>query len=167
MQPELVQILLGVIGSEMDLKPEQTVVYNQRWKIPPDSRLYVTAKFLSGRPYAVRRGYDPSVKGELSQKQSLNQQTMFTFNVMSNGTEALVRKEEVIMALSSDAAERAAERYSFSIGRIPASFVDLSTEEGAAILYRYAITIPVLNAVAKTSKVPFFDTFPRRLIVQP
>lgn len=167
MQLELIQVICGLIRESMGLEQDQVVVYNQRWKIPADDRLYISVKFLSSRPYSIRRIYDAAVKGSLLQKQSVNEQVMFTINVMSIGDAARVRKNEILFALSGDLYERTAELYGFSIGRIPATFVDLSAEEGSAIISRYAITVPVLTASDASSKVPYFDTFPRKLIVQP
>ena len=47
---DLLKVIVGIIRREMDLAADQVVIYNQRWLIPPDYRLYVSLNLTGTRP---------------------------------------------------------------------------------------------------------------------
>ena len=65
------------------------------------------------------------------------------------------------MALNSVYSESQQEGNSFSIGRLPAhgGFRNLSMVDGAAIPYRYQISINIQYAVSSQQSIEYFDTF--------
>ncbi len=65
----------------------------------------------------------------------------------------------MILALNSVYAEQQQELNSFRIFPLSQSFVNLSELEGAAIPYRFTISINMQYAVVKTKSVPYYDTF--------
>jgi hypothetical protein len=165
--PEILQVLVDIIRREMCLKADQVVIYNQRWIIPNDSRVYVSLHLLGSKPYGVNRGYssqsflnpsDQTVTTVLNEEQSINTADMISVHVTGYGDTARVRRNEVMFALHSTYAEQKMEQYGFSIGQVPTSFADVSEAMGTAYLYRYAITFNVLYAQGVTKPVDYFDS---------
>lgn len=164
---EILKVLGDVLRAEMDLKADQVTIYNQRWIIPSDTRLYISIKITGSRPYAVNRKYragfvtgTPSeVTATLNEELTINTQDIITLNIYSKGEAARIRRNEVILALGSTRCEQEMERYSFSIGQVPVSYVDVSEGEGTAMINRYAITYQMLYAQGLTKPVEYFDQF--------
>jgi len=92
-------------------------------------------------------------------QQYCNVNAMMSIDAISRGPAARDQKEQIVMALQSDYAQRQMEMNSFSIGRLPVGFVNLSYQDGAAITYRYKIDFNMQYAVPLVKSVPYFDTF--------
>jgi hypothetical protein len=84
-----------------------------------------------------------------------------SIDIISRSTQALLRKEEVLMALNSNYSEYQQEANSFYIGRLPvgAQFVNLSQIDGAAIPYRFNISINMQYFSRRIKPVDYFDEF--------
>lgn len=82
-------------------------------------------------------------------------------DIISRGPEARDRKEEIILALNSIYAQSQQEGNSFYIGKLPPSarFVNLSNIDGAAIPYRFRISVNLQYAFVKSKAIDYFDTF--------
>ena len=164
---EILKVLVDIIRREMDLKADQVHIYNQRWIIPADDRLYVTIKISGTKPYAVNRRYRPSqivagpteITETLNEELSINAQDVLTINVYSHKMEARLRRNELILALCSTLSEQLQERHGFSIGVVPVAVTDVSEGEGTDMLNRYAITYNILYAQGSTKPVEYFDEF--------
>ncbi len=167
---EILKVLVAILRSEMDLAADQVVIYNQRWLVPSDFRLYVSINLTGSRPYGVNRGYKArrvvntptESRCVLDEELSINSQDIVTINAYSSTAKdgscaARARRNEVVMALNSTFAEQQQERYGFSIGRVPLSYVDVSEGEGTEMLTRYALTYNVLYAQSASKPVEFID----------
>lgn len=164
---ELIQEIGKVLRAEMGLKQDQTVAYNQAFKIPPDDRLYISVGVLGGRTFAVKTGYenDPTKPQELQQVQGINRQELLSILVYSKDESALERNWEIPVALNSMTAQQTQEANAFKIGNIPLAMTDVSDQEAAARLYRYSLTVAVLVAYRKSASVEFFDSFQQPQII--
>ena len=91
--------------------------------------------------------------------QSVNKRAVLQIDLWSRSMEAVNRKEEIIMALVSRYAESQMENCAFKIGRIPSNFVNLSSEEGSAIPYRFNISIPIQYYIEKRKEISFYENF--------
>jgi hypothetical protein len=167
-RPEILKILVDIVRREMRLKADQVVIYNQRWIIPPDDRLYVAISVTGSAPFGVNRKYASSSATDpqtgqpvptLNEELSVNTRDILTFNIYSASGEARERRNELIFALESTYAEQQMEKYSFLIGSVPTSYVDVSEEEGTKIINRYAITYNVQYAQSASNPVEYFDKF--------
>lgn len=157
---ELIQQIGAILRGELNLKEDQTVLYNQAFEIPPDDRLYISVGVLGGRNFAVKTKYMGETNvAELNQQQGVNRQELVSIQLYSKSDDALTRNWEVPLALNSTRAQQVQEKYSFKIGNLPVSMVDVSDPEGAHRLYRYALTVAVLVAYRKTTPVDFYDSF--------
>lgn len=158
------QILVGnqivlfcdIIQKEMGLANGRVYEWDQKIMQPTDSGLYIAVSVPICKPF----GSDNSIIDGV-QVQSVNMQATVDIDIISRGPEARDRKEEVILALNSVYAEQQQEANSFYIAKLPAGsrFVNLSNVDGAAIPYRYRISINMQYMVKKTQAAPYFDTF--------
>lgn len=160
-----------LIRAFMELKIEQVVIYNPSWTIPEDDRLYITVAFLGGRPYGSSREYHMNAdESALIEAITINKREDYSINIYSRSDEALNRKDEVVQAFNSTFAQQLSEALSIKMSLLPISFVDLSQLEGAARIYRYNLTIPVLCAKTTERVTQYFnppEIPPKGLVIDP
>jgi hypothetical protein len=164
---ELIQSVLRIFRTEMELKQDQTLIQNQPFRIPKDSRLYLSVGLMGGRTFAAKTQYvaNPDTPAELTQIQGVNRQELLSIHALSKGEAALQRNWEIPVALNSLTAQQAQEEGSFKIGNVPLAMNDLSGGEGARRIYEYSLTVAVLVAYRKTSSAQFFDSFQTPAII--
>lgn len=155
----------------MELRAEQVVLYNQKWKNPNDDRLYIVVAYLNSKPFGSNREYRDSDTGEaLLEILTLYTQETLSIHAFSRNQEAYDRKEEILMFLNSTAAQQAQERLGFKLATLPASFVDTSETEGAGRINKYTITLNLLRMTQKENIVQYYDKFPdstKKLLINP
>lgn len=149
-----------ILQQELGLSPGRVYLWDQKINEPNDAGLFIAISVPRCKPFSANASIDGSGAG-LNSIQSVNMMAQLDIDIISRGPEARDRKEEVILALSSVYAEQQQERNSFFIGKLPAGsqFVNLSNIDGAAIPYRYKISVNMQYFVKKTQAVPYFDTF--------
>lgn len=152
------ELFCDIIKKEMNLASDQIYLWDQKFNIPKDSRLYVAVSVLSCKPFANTRREDTSGPG-MDSIQSVNMFATLSVDIFSRSTEALLRKEEIVLALGSQYAEQQQELNSFSVGLLPVGFVNLSNIDGAAIPYRFNISFNMQYFYRKTKAVDYFDDF--------
>lgn len=152
------QLVCDIIQREMNLDQGQVYLWNQKINTPNDSRLYVAVGIVSTKPFANRNVPDGSGAG-LESKQSVSVVATLSIDILSRSPEARERKEEVLMALFSDYSKYQQAANAFGIARLSSAFQNLSEIEGAAIPYRFNISINMQYLVRKTKAVPYYDDF--------
>jgi hypothetical protein len=162
------QILVGtplllfceILQNQLSLPQGRVFLWDQKIMQPTDSGLYIAVSVPICRPFGNTYVPDGSGSG-LNAVQSVNMMATLEIDAISRGTDARDRKEEIIMALYSVYSQQQQEINSFSIGRLPAGsrFLNLSQIDGAAIPYRYKISVNMQYSVTKTLAVPYFGTF--------
>lgn len=152
----VLEFVSDIIENQLGLAKEQVYLWDQKVDIPHDERLYVSVGMLSCKPFGNNRTYDSSGVNSI---QTTNFMATLDIDIFSRGLDALNRKEEVLMALKSNYAEAQQELNSFYIAPLSISFLNLSEAEGAAILYRFKISVNVQYAVTKIVPVSYFDSF--------
>lgn len=150
-------LVRDIIVSEMGLSDDQAWLYQQKFDVPSDSRLYVSIGVLSNKPFgkSTRTGAD----GE-SADQSANWAATLSIDIFSRSTEALNRKEELILALNSLYAQTQQEANGFYIAKLPTAFVNVTDEEGSALVYHFNMSLVVQYSVTKSKPVAYYDDFP-------
>ena len=156
----VIGLFCDILQSEMGLVQGRVYFWDQKIMQPTDSGLYIAVSVPSCKPFANTIRTEDSALG-LNSFQCVNMLATFDIDIISRGPEARDRKEEIIMALNSVYAESQQEQNSFLIGRLPpgSRFLNLSLVDGAAIPYRFKISVNVQYAVTKTKTVPYFDDF--------
>lgn len=145
-----------IIKTELGLADDQIFLYNTKFNPPKDERMYVAINPLTLRVFGSSNKVVDGGEGSL---QSVNVFAPVDVTIYSRSTEALLRKEEVVMALDSNYARSQQELNGFYIGKVSGSMVNLNLIEGAAIPYMFNIQVNLQYKVTKQSAVPYFDTF--------
>lgn len=165
------QILVGtplilfceILQRELSLDNAHIYLWDQKIFQPKDSDLYIVIGVHDEKVFGNNTG--PGMIGDdvdwSVSFQRVNVMAVLDLDLISRGPAARDRKEEVIMALNSVYAEKQQESNSFAIGRIPpgARFQNLSLIDGAAIPYRFRISVNMQYTVTKTKSVDYFDVF--------
>lgn len=162
------QILVGtplllfceILQKEMGLASERVYLWDQKIMQPKDNGLYIAVSVLRCKPFSNINRPVSSGSGMTAQ-QTVNMHAILDLNIISRGPAARDRKEEVILAFNSDYAQRQQEGNSFYIGKLPpnAGFLNLSDVDGAAIPYRYQISVALQYAFTKTKAIQSYNDF--------
>jgi hypothetical protein len=160
-------LFCDIIRTEMQLASDQVYLWDQKINIPPDSRLYVVVGILSCKPFGSTRTYNGS-SGFIEQL-SVNFQATLSVDIFSRNSDARDRKEEVILALHSTYSQYQQEANGFFIAPLSTGFNNLSSLEGAAIPYRFNISVQIQYKMLKAKSVDYYDTYqlPPQVLVNP
>jgi hypothetical protein len=159
-QVEYIKVIADLIQTQMDLAPNRVYLYNQAWNIPPDDGLFVNVGLISKKPFGLSKTYQSVTEemGGLLQVQMMNVQETYSVLIFSQNNTARIRNHEILYALNGDAAEQAQERYSFKIGYLPTSLMDVSEIDGASRLNRYNLTFNILCGYSQSRRVEYYST---------
>ena len=159
---EPVKVIADVLKDELGLDDGHIMLGFQRWGIPTDPGLYVALTPISTKPIGVNNYVEsagPNPEDGMTEVQQAVTEDLVQIDAMSFGDSARVRKEEILMALTSVRSLQAQAEHQFQIARIPTSFVNASVLEETANLQRFVATIIVKAIRTKTKAVEYFDTF--------
>lgn len=170
--PATQSLIAGLLRAYMELTTEQVVVYNQKWKIPNDDRLYITVSSIGpnksyGATVAQADGPDKQ-NPALIETVAVATREMIAIDIYSRGQGAVDRKEEILMALASSPMQQLCEEYAIKVARIPLTFADLSGIEGVARLNRFHLAFAVLRTRTKSTAIVYYDQFAKPgLVIEP
>jgi len=150
------QIICDILKEGLDLCDDQIWIGNQRRSIPEDKRLYVVVSLLTMTPYGNNARISESGSG-LSQELTQYMSETITVDLLSYTTEAQERYSEILAALASQYSQGLQEEQALRIFPIPSSMVDVSMVEGAARIFRIAITFTVFRKYEKILSAPYYD----------
>lgn len=165
------QILVGpplllfcdIIQNQLGLANGRVYLWDQKIFQPSDNGLYVAVAVVSCKPFSnnIQPAIISSVPDWSQSAQYTNFLAQLDVNIISRDTSAVLRKEEVLMALNSTYSEQQQESNSFLIGRVSpqGGFKNLSMVDGAAIPYRFNISINMQYVVTKQQPIDTFGTF--------
>jgi hypothetical protein len=153
------QMLIKVLAKELDIAQDRIMIFNGEWNIPPYDGLFIMLEPLPAKVISNRNinKYDEE-KGEYQEIQDLSVREQITIRIYSKNTEALERKEEVLMAMASVYAQQLQEINSIKIFRI-ANIENLSALEGGSNLYRFDIPVTIFSWQHKVKTVDYFNDF--------
>lgn len=152
------KIFIDVIATYMGLESDQAYIANQKIKPIKDHRLYVSVAPLTSKVFGAS-----NKPNDGAEEVSLNVFCPMDVTIMSKTTEALLRKEEVIMALNSTYSKQQQELNHVYFGQISESIVPISQEEGAAIPYAFNILANIQYVVKKSKAIDYFANFGRQI----
>lgn len=148
-------LLADIIRQYMGLASNRVWIYDQEINEPKGvNDLYVILGVVTSKPF----GFSGRRNG-VEFVSSVNVSDMVSVDIKSKNTDALYRKEEVLMALTSQYAQQQYARNSFKAGPLSTSFVNLSNLDGAAIPYRFNISINLQYSVVKGKVASYYDQF--------
>ena len=167
------QIIIDIIKSEMNLPNNQVVVRDMNFKIPQDQKVYVVVGMIDTQVYSAK---SPTLKtvpvppnGEAVyevQETQLNE--YIQVDILSRSNQAILKKNDVILALNSIYAKQAQEKNDFKMARLPRSFVNSSYAEGGSILNRFSLSFSCLTWYRKEKLLSatggdYYDDFDTRV----
>jgi hypothetical protein len=159
------ELFCSILKREMSLSADQIYLWDQKINLPIDQRLYVAVGVLSCKPFANIRKMVPGTGGILTEQLFVNMHATLSVDIISRGPDARDRKEEVILALKSTYSQQVQEANGFYVATLPSGFQNLSEIDGAAIPYRFNISVAIQYQVTKTATVDRYETFTKSVIV--
>lgn len=151
-------LFCDVIQKELGLANGRVVLWDQKFNMPKDQDLVIAVRVVNPKPFGNIVRYDGGGSG-LQAQQNVNMLAKLDINVMSRGPAARDRKEEVLLALVSPYSVSQQETNGFAIARLSNSFVDISEVDGAAIPYRFVISVNIQYSFKKAKAADYFNTF--------
>lgn len=161
MNREPIKIIGDILKDCMSLTDDQIFIYNQDFKVPETSGLFIVMQYNSSQNYSTNNEFIPADEGVegAQEKISMLNRESYTINVISKNDEARQKKEEVVMSLNSNYSQDQQGLYQFKIANLSDSFTNVSELEGAGMLNRFAITVNLLAFYDKTLNTSYYDTF--------
>lgn len=170
---ELAVVIADILTKRIKLlRSNPVLLYNQKFRIPPNDSLFLYVAYLFEKPMAnnTKVKNDPTSDVGMVEENVYQAQEWYQIEAYSKGPEAFQRKHEVLTAMKSVYAQQQAEFYGFKIGTVPPSMTDLSAVEGSARLNRYALRIPFLRGYLTRTPVEAFTIFqnpPKQILTDP
>lgn len=145
-----------IIQRELGLANGRVYLWDQKIEQPKDEGLYVAVSVPSQTAFGSSNRFNADTD---KSDQFVAMQAVIDIDVISRGPIARDRSPDIILALNSDYAKYQQDANSFSVNLIDNRFVNLSEIDGAAIPYRYRVTVKMQYAYIKSKAVDFFDDF--------
>jgi hypothetical protein len=159
---EVDKLVCNVIQHEMGTPNGRMVVGNQNWTPPSDSSYYITVRIRSPKIVASTNKFDHENDVEIKRVVT---HTTVDINITSKNREAVERKEEVVMALTSTYSIQQQELYQMKIFRMT-DILDLSLVEASSGLNRFRISCVVSSIREKQTSIDYYDKFRRQEVIE-
>lgn len=153
-------LFCDILKHEMGLDDKHIYLWDQKLSQPTDGNLYIAVSIASCKAFGNTNLSVSSGSG-MNQIQSVNMQATLDLDLISRGPAARDRKEEVLFALASVYSQQQQTANSFLVGRLPAGsrFINLSDIDGAAIPYRFRVSVSIQYFAQKILPAQHFDSF--------
>lgn len=142
MQKQPSSIIIDIIKNELALPDTSVWLRDQNREIPQDDGLYIAVGSTDETVIANNAEVqfdDSGAETIMTEIQSTTIRASIQIDVFSRSTEALLRRWEVLTAMTSQYAQQQMEQYQFRIFAVPNSFVNTSDAEGGSVINRYSI----------------------------
>lgn len=149
------QLVGEIIQREMNLPDGRVYLWDQKIDEPKDKDLFVVISDLGVKPISSVT----QLLEDGNELQTASFYGMLQIDIKSRGVAARNRKEEILLALGSFYSQQQQGANSFYIARLPNRFVNLSEVDGAAIPYRFTISVGIQYMVSKNKGTDYFDDF--------
>lgn len=159
------EIFVNIIRDFMALPQENVWIRDQNRKIPTNNDLHVIVGIVDSKPYSAQsfietrytEGSDP-VPYEVQITRAQVRENV-QIDVLSRSVQALLKRNDIYLALNSFSCKQAQENYNFKIARIPTNFVNTSGAEGGSSLNRFTIIVPCLTWYSQEGDMPTYDYY--------
>lgn len=151
-------LFCDILQNQLGLDNNHIYLWDQKIQQPKDYSLYIAVGVQNSKPFGNTNYWNGENQTSV---QSINMLDTLSLDLISRGPAARDLKGNVLMALNSTYAEQQQEFNSFFIGKLPAGaqFINLSEIDGAAIPYRFRISINLQYFVTLASSVPYYSNF--------
>ncbi len=159
------QIICDILQHELELDPGQIMVYNQRFKIPPSTGVFITVGMIGIKPYSNQSTQVGSEEG-MVEHQSVAMSELLSINVMSSNTGSIDLYPFVLMALASNYSQQQQDTYQITIARIPKAANDTSFLEETSQMTRQTVTLQCLRSYSKIKSIDYYDDFTDEILTE-
>ena len=168
MNREPIKIVRDILINCMGLANDQIFIYDQNFKLPKTSGLFIVLKFNSSNSYSSTNRFIPAIEGVEGAQEDISnlRKEEYSVNIMSRDSSARTRKEEVTLSLNSNYSKNQQALYQFQIPPIDGDILDVSELEGAAVINRFAINISLLAHYNKVIDTTFYDDFTNQINIE-
>lgn len=165
---EPIKVVAMVLQAEMGLSDGQIMLGLENWEIPKNTGLYVALTYGTEQVVGNNNSNGEDAQGNYTEIQEAVMLHQVEIDIMSFDSSARLRKEEVLWAVVSYAAQQLMEKYEMRLASTPGAFMPVQTLEETKQLNRFRLTVAV-NALHRRVKVtPFYDTIePVELVENP
>lgn len=167
-QVEPIKVLAMALQAEMGLGDGQIMLGLENWKIPENQGLYIALSYGVEQVVGNVNYNGTDAQDGYTEVQDIAMLHLIDIDVMSFDSSARLRKEEVLQALQSYAAQELMEQYQMRIASTPGSFAPVQTLEQTKQLNRFMISVAVNALHRKVKATPYYDSIdPVGLVVNP
>lgn len=149
-------LFCDILQTGLGLEDGRVYTWDQKIFEPKDYSMYIAVSVLYSKPFGNTTYFKHSTMQTI---QSINMLDNIQIDLISRGPEARDKRAQVLMALNSQYAEQQQEFNSFFIGKLPTGFNNLSQIDGAAIPYRFQISVNLQYFTKYIQNVDYYDTF--------
>jgi len=169
MNQEPIIILRDIIKTQLSLTDQDVWLYNQDFKIPQTSGLFVVLEKVNSTTFANNNRFvENKTEDGINEVQTINNQDEIAIELFSKDRTAQTRQDEVRMALNSFFARQQYEIFQFRVAKINNPFINISAAEGTGMLNRFRLTVTVLSWTERIAAVVFYDSnFDAAVITDP
>lgn len=151
-------LVCDILETELGNLVGSVMFYNQKYNIPNDDKMHVLMRVLNPVLFGNKNQMDSSGAG-VNSVQSINAADLISLDIYSRSDTILFFKNRIAMALNSNYAKQQFASNGFFVSKLPSAFVNLSYQEGAAMLYRFNGTFTLKYFQTMTKAVNYFDQF--------
>lgn len=148
------QIICDIIKDGMQLKDDQIWIYNQRWEIPEDKRLYVVVGLMSAVPYGNTFRFSSS---DNTDQLYQYMKEMISVDLLSYTTEPQEKYAQILGSIMSTYSQQIQEAQAIKIYSSPMTINDVSHVEGPTRLNRISMTLQVLRKYDMLALTEYYD----------
>ena len=149
-------LFCDILSHELCIPRERVYLWDQKIMQPTDFGLYIAVSIPSTKPFGNTNRFNGTTNNS---DQFVSMLAVLDIDIISRGPVARDRKEEIILALNSNYSQQQQTTNSFLIGTQSTRFINLSEVDGAAIPYRFRISVNMQYAYSKSSAAQFYSSF--------
>lgn len=155
---EPIKVVALALQAEMGLSEGQLMLGLENWEIPKNTGLYIALSYGVETVIGNNNYNSTDEQQNYNEIQDVIMLHQIEIDVMSFDSSARLRKEEVLQAIQSYAAQQLMEQYQMRLAATPGSFSPIITMEQTKQLNRFQITITVNALHRKVKTTPFYDS---------
>lgn len=160
------QLVLDIIRTEMDYDEDQTHLWNQKWDIGKDDRVYVILKVLRPNVIGSKVIHEQNEAGDYEEIKTITKNDLLSIDILSHGMQAFYDQDHILMALKSDYAERQMNLNGFYIANQPQMSASLTELDGAAIPFRYNFNLALTYSNKQVKTALYYENFNQPSIIK-
>ncbi len=158
MNKEPIIILRDIIKTQLSLTDQDIWLFNQDFKIPQTSGLFIILESLNKITFANNNRFvENETEDGINEVQTINITEEISIDLFSKNRDAQTRQNEVMMAFNSYYGREQQELYHFKIAKINQPFLNISQVEGAGMLNRFRLSVSVLSWEERIAATPFYN----------